>query len=116
MTNAPILVSLVEHDHTIKVEPVDTHVMRTALAVSKAGAKIIRRYAQTYRPLAAGKTVNADLDRSEYYRFIHESMPTIVRFASLRRPKKITINHKGVDSAGLPYSVSFTIERVKAGE
>lgn len=113
MTDRTILVSLVGHDHSIEVEPVDSHVMRTALAVSKAGAKLIRRYAKTYRTPVAGATENADLDRAEYYRYIQNSMPIIAKFVASNNNRKMLIAHSGVDVAGVPYSVTFTLRRVK---
>lgn len=113
MNTATILVSLVGHDHSIEVEPVDQHVMRTAIAVSKAGAILIRRYAKTYRTPAAG-TLNADLDRSEYYRYIKKSMPIIVKFIANGEARKMTVAHSGFDIKGVPYSVSFTLSRIKA--
>ena len=87
--------------------------MRTALAVSKAGAKLIRRYARTYRTPVAGTTENADLDRAEYYRYIKESMPIIAKFVASNNNCKMIIAHSGVDVAGVPYSVTFTLKRVK---
>ena len=115
ITDRTILVSLVGHDHTIEVEPIDNHIMRTAIAVSKAGAILIRRYVKTYRTPAAG-SINADLDRAEYYRYIQNSMPIIVKFIANSNACKMTIAHSGLDVDGVPYSLSFTLSRMKADD
>lgn len=114
MNAKTILVSLVGYNHAIEVNPHDhnLHVMRTAVAVSKTGAILIKRYATKCRPPIAGKLTATDLSRNEFYRYIRASMPIIASYVADANAPKTIIKHKGVDLDGVPYSVQLTIERL----
>lgn len=112
MNSKTILVSLVGYDDAIEVEPIDLHVMRTSIAVNKAGAILIKRYVTKRRPPAAGMTNASDVDNSEFYRYIQTSLPLVVAFVANPRAGVLTIQHSGVDLIGVKYSVKLTIKRI----
>lgn len=114
MNTKTILVSLVGYDHAIEVNPNDhdLHIMRVAVAVSKTGAILIKRYATKCRKPIAGKLTATDLSRNEFYRYIRASMPIIATYVADANATKIRIIHEGFDLDGVPYSAELTIERL----
>lgn len=116
MNGNNILVSLVGYDDSIEVAPVDLHVMRTAIAVNKAGAILIKRYATKRRAPAAGMTNAADLDNKEFYRYIKKNLPLVVAFVANPRAGLLTLQHSGVDLIGVKYSIKLTLKRVNHPE
>ena len=115
MNTTTIKVALVGHDHAIEVNPNDhdDHIMRTTIAISKAGAILIRRYARKCRVPAVGKTAPADLSRDEFYEYIRDSMPKIATFVGNPHATKTVIAHCGNDLDNVPYALELSLVRVK---
>lgn len=112
MNSNHILVSLVGYQDSLEVAPIDSHIMRTSIAVNKSGAILIKRYITKLREPAAGMNKAADIHRTEFYRYIKNTLPLIVAFIANPNAGTLTIQHDGLDLSGDKYSVKLSIKRI----